>query len=105
MGKEFCSKNTRKVPFLRGILPHYFSCFSSKISKGEFMPIISEEMGITSEEIPFSSEEIIIIGKEYLQTSEEIPIIGEEIGINGETIPGMKKPSEMPGCWSKCRRK
>lgn len=62
------------------------------------MPIISEEMVITSEEIPIYSEEIIIIGEEIHQTSEETPIIGEEIGINGETIPIMKQPSEMPGC-------
>ena len=48
-----------------------------------------------------TSEEMGIIGEEMLQTSEEIPFNGEEMSINGEVIPGMKKPSEMPGLWSK----
>lgn len=63
------------------------------------MPIISEEMGITSEEIPFSSEEIIIIGKEMPQSSGRITFIGEEIGINGETIPGMNNAELRGPAW------
>lgn len=55
-------KNTEKRPFLRGILTPVFHLFPNKKSKMEFMPIISEEMGITSEEIPIYSEVIIIIG-------------------------------------------
>lgn len=93
MGKKFCSKNGQKVPFLRGKKHLVFQRFCNKKSKGEFMPFISEEIGIISERMGITSEEIRIIGEEMPQSSERITFIGEIIGIIGETISGMKMPS------------
>lgn len=69
------------------------------------MPLISEEIAITSERKCLSSEEIRIIGEEMPQSSERITFIGEIIGIIGETISEMKMPSCKARQGSKSREK
>ena len=99
MGKEFCPKNAKKGHFWGGKNDPVFSCFRTEKSKREFMPIISEEMGINSEVILISSEEISVIGEEIPQTSEELPINGEEMGINGGEIPRMNNAELRGPAW------
>lgn len=105
MGKEFRPENTRKVPFLRGILTPVFHSFFSKISKWEFMPIISEEMGITSEEIPIYSEEIIIIGERIPPNFGRNTLYWGRNRYKWGNNSGNEKAERNARLLSKCRRK
>jgi hypothetical protein len=100
MGKEFCPKNGQKVPFLRSKKHLVFQRFCNKKSKREFMPLISERIGIISERMGITSEEIRIVGEEMHQSSERIYIIGEEIAINGETISEMNNAELRGPAWN-----
>lgn len=91
MGKEFCPKNGKKVPFLRGKNDLVFQRFHSKFSKRELIPFFSEEMGIISERMGITSEEIRINGEGMCISSERMCIIGEGIAIIGEGMRGIKK--------------